>query len=161
MGTRRPNPNLVKRHRSFSVEDLAALLGVHKNTIRLWRAEGLSPVGECRPALYHGEAVRDFLTKRNAGRKRPCPPGKLYCFGCREPRAPALGMVDFVMAKPFTGNLRAIFDVCGTLMHRRARRSSLPAVMPGVAIQYTEAPPRLRESPAPSLNCDSKELETT
>ena len=36
MAARRVNPHAVKLHRSYSVPELAACLGVHKNTVRHW-----------------------------------------------------------------------------------------------------------------------------
>jgi hypothetical protein len=154
MAARRVNPGMVKMHRSYSAGELAARLGVHKNTVRFWQREGLAPIDEGRPVLFHGAAVRDFLKRRNAGRKRPCPPGTLYCFRCREPRQPALGMVDFVETQPGTGNLRALCGTCETIMHRRARREKLRTVLPGIAVQIVQDPRHLSGSRAPSLNCD-------
>jgi len=156
MASRRVNPYLVKLHRSYTATELAALLNVHKNTVRQWQREGLKPIDSSRPALFHGKAIRTFLAARNAIRKRPCPPGTFYCFRCREPRPPALGMVDYVELKPGTGNLRALCETCTTIMHRRTRRSALTAAMPGIAVQIREAPLRLSGSPVPSLNCDSE-----
>lgn len=154
MSARRVNPGLVKVNRSYMAGELAALLGVHKNTVSNWGTYGLSPIDGARPALFHGEAVRAFLKRRNAARKRPCPPGTIYCFRCREPRAPALAMVDFVENRPGTGNLTAICGTCETIMNRRARRDALAAIMPNIAIQIRQAPERLCGSPAPSVNCD-------
>lgn len=156
MPTRRVNPYRVKIHRSYNVSELAARLGVHKNTIRQWQREGLRPIDTHRPALFQGTAVRTFLIDRIASRKRPCGPGTLYCFRCCEPRPPALGMVDYVESRPGTGNLRALCGTCETIMHRRVRRSALAAAMPGMVVQITEAPPRLAGRLAPSSNCDSE-----
>ena len=36
MGKRHPNPRLIKIHRSYTVEEIAAVLGVHRNTVRQW-----------------------------------------------------------------------------------------------------------------------------
>ena len=108
MPARRVNPNLVKLHRSYSVDELARCCDVHKNTVRHWQAKGLEPIDKARPILFQGRAVRAFLSERNARRKRPCPAGTFYCFRCRTPRPPALGMVDFVPIRPGSGNLRAL-----------------------------------------------------
>jgi hypothetical protein len=151
----RVNLFAVKLHRSYTAGELAERLGVHKNTVRHWRAAGLEPVGKGRPLLFHGEVVRAFLSQRNAARKRPCPPGTFYCFRCRAPRGPALNMVDYGETKPGTGNLKALCETCGAIMHRCARRVLLPTVMPGIAVQITEAPERLCKRPSPPLNCDS------
>ncbi len=154
MASKRANPQLVKMHRSYSVPELAYCLGVHKNTVRHWQRGGLQPLDDQRPALFHGEAIRAFLTRQNASRKRPCPAGTLYCFKCREPRPPALGMVDFVAINAVSGNVRAICAMCDTMMHRRARKATLASILPGCDVQIVEAPSRLKGSPLPSLDCE-------
>lgn len=153
---RRLNPNLVKIHRAYTVCELAKRLGVHKNTVRHWESHGLHPIDRTRPYLFDGLAVRSFLVRRNASRRRPCAPGTLYCLRCRQPREPALGMVEFVEQRSGVGNLRALCGTCETVMHRRARRSSIATVMPGLAVQIAEASPRLGGSSAGSPNCDDK-----
>lgn len=159
--SRRANPQRIKLHRSYSGPELATRLGVHKNTVRLWQTAGLEPIDASRPALFQGKSVRAFLAKRNASRKRPCPPGTIYCFRCREPRAPASGKLDYMAATPVSGNLRAVCNACGGMMHQRIRRADLGAKMPGQAIQFREAPQRISGSPSPSLNCDSERQVTT
>ncbi len=154
MPARRVNPNLVKMHRTYSVPELAVCLDVHKNTVRHWQRAGLEPIDKARPVLFHGQTVRGFLTARNKGRKHHCAPGQMYCLRCRVPREPALGMVDYVELKATSGNLRAICNVCDAVMHRSARRDDLARIMPGLAVQFVEAPSRLSGRISPSLNCD-------
>jgi excisionase family DNA binding protein len=153
---RRVNRHLVKRNRTYSVGELALALGVHKNTIRNWMRSGLAPIDTGRPVLFHGEAVRDFLERRNLGVRRPCQPGTLYCFKCRRPREPALGMVDLGETKRGTSNLQAICGACQTIMYRRVRVSALSIVMPGLVVQGAEDPEPLSERTSPSLSCDFK-----
>ena len=150
----RANPRAVKLHRSYSVPELAACLRVHKNTIRQWQGTGLEPIDRRRPVLFQGGTIRAFLAKRNASRKRPCQPGTFYCFRCRVPRAPALGMVEYVSFTPVTGNLQALCGACEAMMYRRARKADLARIMPGLDVQSTQASPRLRGRPPPSLNSD-------
>lgn len=87
MAPHRASPRRVKLHRIYSAAELADCLGVHKNTVRHWQVNGLEPVSTGRPTLFDGATVRAFLAKRNASRKRPCPPGTIYCFKCRHPPA--------------------------------------------------------------------------
>jgi hypothetical protein len=138
MVARRANPKRVKLHRSYSISELALCCGIHKNTVRHWQAKGLEPVDSSRPTLFHGGTVRAFLAKAKASRKRPCPPGTLYCLRCRVPRQPALGMVDFVPISASSGNLRAICAHCETVMHRRTRSDDLGKVMPDRTVQITK-----------------------
>lgn len=158
MAARRVNPRAAKLHRSYSVSELAACFGVHKNTVRHWQRHGLKPMDSDWPALFQGAIVRAFLLARNASRKRPCPPGSFYCFKCREPRLPASGMVEFTPRNHTTGNLIALCENCGTVMNRSARLASLPTIMPDVDVQKREAGPRLLERTAPSLNCDRRKV---
>jgi hypothetical protein len=146
----------VKLNLSYSVDELARCLDVHKNTVRHWQAKGLEPIDKSRPVLFHGPTVRTFLTSRNSGRKQPCPPGTLYCFRCRLPRAPARNIVDFVAMRPGNGNLRAPCQCCETIMHRRARAADIATIMPGYTVQFAQGQPSLSRQTAPSLNCDFK-----
>lgn len=156
MSARRANPYRVKINRSYSIQELAACCGVHKNTVRNWRANGLAPIDQRRPVLFQGAAIRTFLIARNASRKRPCQAGTLYCFRCREPRPPALGMVDYVPVTPTSGNLRAICEQCDAMMHRRARKADLLMILPRCTIQFPQGQERISGLASPSLNCDKK-----
>lgn len=128
----RPNPRLAKIHYSYSVDEIAGLFGNHRNTVRAWIKAGLPALDDARPVLVQGSELRGFLERRRTQAKRPCSPGTLYCLRCREPRRPALEMVDFIIITATSGNLHALCETCGTMMHRRARRDSLPAIMPGL-----------------------------
>ena len=133
MTRRRFNPRAVSQYRSYSVTELAACFGVHKNTVRHWQRAGLKPNDDGRPYLFQGGVVRAFLMERNASRKRPCLAGTLYCFRCRDARPPALGMVEFVGKTAKLGTLRAICAECETLMNRKASLAALASVMPGIS----------------------------
>lgn len=158
MSARRASPYRVKINRSYSVQELATCCGVHKNTVRHWQANGLDPIDNRRPALFQGEAVRAFLKNRNTSRKRPCSPGTLYCFRCREPRPPALAMVDYIPTSSEVGNLRAICQCCDAIMYRRARKTDLLKIMPDCDIQFAHGQQRLSGRTAPSLKSDKENL---
>lgn len=156
MPARRVNPNRVKTHFSYTTSELAACLDVHKNTVRHWQRDGLKPIDDSRPVLFQGATVRQFLKERRASRKRPCAPGTLFCLSCRQPRRPALGMIDYHPMRPESGNLRALCEVCETVMHRRIRFADLEREMPGCEVQITQGPSSLNGQAYPSLNCDSE-----
>lgn len=156
MSVRRINPQKAKLHRAYSVEEAARALGVHKNSVRGWIKNGLPVVDGGRPVLILGHELKDYLERKRKARKRPCPPGTIYCFKCREPRRPALSMVEYVSGNGATGNLTALCETCDTMLFRRARHSDLATIMPGIDVQIREAGARLLERPSPSLNCDSR-----
>jgi hypothetical protein len=148
------NPRLIKLHRSYSIDEAARALGAHSNSVRGWIKRGLPVVDRSRPVLILGHELRAFLEGRRKAAKRPCPPGTLYCFKCRAPRAPALGMVDCQPINRACGNLKALCNTCGTIMHRQTRIDAIAAIMPGIAVQLREAGASIAERTEPSLNCD-------
>ena len=161
MSRRRANPSRVKVHTNYTARELADRLGVHKNTIRHWQRNGLNAIDGRRPLLFKGAVVRAFLVEQNSRRKRPCPVGTLYCFKCREPRAPVPTSLQYVEMRPGSGNLGAICTDCGTIMHRRVKQSAIHSVLPGLLVQIREASPRLSGSADPSLDCDQERRAAT
>ena len=154
MTGRRVNPRLIKLHRSYSPDEAARVLGVHKHTVRNWIKAGLPTLDKSRPVLILGSELRAWLEKRQKAAKRPCKPGTMYCFKCREPKAPALGMVEYRPMNDKSGMLIALCVDCETVMHRRARKDATPASMPNLTVQIREAQPSIIERVCPSLNCD-------
>lgn len=152
---KRINPRLAKLHRSYSVVELADVLGVHKHTVRGWLRDGLPPIDGAKPLLFLGSEFQAWWGKRRRAAKRPCQPGQLYCFKCRQPKAPALGMVEYAATNAATGNLKAMCETCGTMMHRRTRLVDIANRMPGMDVQRTPAPSRIVASARPSPNCDN------
>ena len=125
MRSRRPNPQLAKIHRSYRVDEVARLLGVHPNTVRQWLKVGLEAVDGGRPTLIQGVVLRAFLRDRQQRRKRPCSPGEIYCMRCRVPRRPAGDLVDHVPQSEYIGSLVGICPTCESLMYRKVSASRL------------------------------------
>jgi hypothetical protein len=157
MGYRHPNPRRAKIHRSYSVEDLARLFKVHKNTVRNWFKQGLQPIDDQRPILTCGQEIRRFLGERRVRVKQTCGPGRIYCLPCRAPKVPAGKMADCIVAGVTTGTLQGICPDCNRMIYRRVNPLKLDAVRGHLDVTVTQARTRIRESPAPSVNCDSGE----
>lgn len=154
MSARRINPRLIKLHRPYAVDEAARALGVHPNTVRHWIGEGLPALASQRPTLILGGELRAFLEARRKRAARPCVAGTIFCFKCRAPRRPALGMVDFIAHSAAGGNLKALCETCGTVMHQRVARAAIALKMPGIDVQIRGAEPRLTGSAPSPLNCD-------
>lgn len=154
----RLNPRLAKVNRTYTVEEVARLYGLHRVTVRRWlKTRELRAIDNRRPVLIHGTALRTFLSRRRGAGRRPTPPGHIYCFSCRQHRRPALGMADFhPPVGRGAGNLRALCEACETVMNRRARWDAIPEIMPGVEVRVVERAERIAERSTAPLNVTSK-----
>ena len=128
MSKRHPNPRLAKIHRNYTVEEVAVVFGVHRNTVREWVKRGLPTNDSRRPMLILGADLRAFLSARRMKNKRPCQPGEMYCMRCRAPRAPAGNMADYEAGTETLGNLVAICSTCDAMMYRRVSLAKLENV---------------------------------
>ena len=86
MGKRHPNHRRVKTHRSYTVEEVAGLFDIHKNTVRNWLKNGLATIDHNRPTLILGNDLAEYLKIRRTKNKQACKPEELYCSRCRRPR---------------------------------------------------------------------------
>ena len=151
-GRRRPNRRALKFHRSYTVGEAARALGISKGTVRRWINKGSLPaINDRRPILILGGDLIEFLDARSRPRSR-CGPGELYCVKCRVPRAAAGAMADYIPLTSTSGNLRAICEACGTLMHRAVSHRQLPAFEAILDVSIREAPRRIGDTAGPSLN---------
>lgn len=127
MGTRHPNPGLVKLNYSYRVDEIARRCDVCRATVRSWFKQGLPTIDGSRPAMVRGADLREFLIRRRLDAKTTCPPGHLYCLKCRAPRMPAEKMADYITQRNGAGNLAGLCPDCGRWMHRRVGLTQLDA----------------------------------
>lgn len=154
MPATQPNPRLAKIHRSYTVEEIAKLYGVHRNTVRAWIARGLPTIDNRRPVLVLGSHLADFLRARRAVNKRQCGPGEIYCLRCREPRAPVGCAVRYHPLTPTQGNLVGECACCGAGLNRRVSLAKLPLIQSVLSVTLPQAREHIDESQLPSLNSD-------
>ncbi len=154
MANRRLNHRLVKIRRSYVVNEAAELLGVHRNTVREWIKKGLPVIDDNRPTLILGSDLREFLEGRRRQRRQPCGPGEIYCVRCRQPRRPALGMVDYVPTTATAGNLRGLCPDCETLIHRATSLAKLDQTTGDLDVSFREAKDNLAGCQRPPVNSD-------
>lgn len=144
------NPRRAKLHRSYTVAEVAALFSVTRAAVRAWIKGGLPTIKTTGPLLILGAELQDFLKRRQAIRKRVCPPGSIYCLKCREPRAPVPGSLVLVRLKAASGNIRGRCGACGSGLNRRVTLTKLDDAGFGQVRETLEAP-HLADSPMPSL----------
>lgn len=136
---RHPNPRLAKIHRTYSVSEIANDFGVHKNTVRSWFRNGLPTIDKRRPVLVHGRELRAFLEAKRTKNRQTCANGEIYCVGCRAPRVPADGMVDYEPTSSKVGNLVGLCPQCSNVMYRKVNAAKLHLVAENLDIKFREA----------------------
>ena len=156
MRKRHPNPRLAKIHRNYTTEEVAALFGVHKNTVREWVKRGLPVSDDKRPMLILGRALFEFLQTRRAKNKRPCQSDEIYCLRCRIPQHPAGDMAEYQPVTTTTGNLIGICPTCETMMYRRVSLAKLDMFRAQLDITMPQALPHIDESTQTCVNSDLK-----
>lgn len=135
---KRINPHLAKIHRSYTVEEAASILSIHKNTVRIWVKNGLQTCDDKRPMLILGRHLRDYLQRRKVKNKRPCPPGKLYCVRCKEPQSPLGNQVEYQPVTRTKGNLMGICPNCDATIFRLASVANLKQLRPYLDISMPQ-----------------------
>jgi hypothetical protein len=160
MANRRLNHRLAKIHRSYTVEEVATLFGVHRNTVREWIRRGLPTCDSKRPQLILGWQLADWVRTRRQGMKRSCQPGELYCVRCRTPQRPAGDVVEYRPLTVTLGTLVGICPSCESLMYRRVNAAKVAQACGSLSLSLPHASPHLDERPNPFVNSDLNHEQT-
>jgi hypothetical protein len=82
---RRYNTRLIRKRRTYTTKEIAALFCMQIRSVLRWIANGdLSPIeGSSNPYLIYGEVLYDFLTKKNQKHKCSLQGDEFYCLKCR------------------------------------------------------------------------------
>ena len=119
---RRANWRKVKTHLTYTYDEAARTLGVHKRSVMGWAQNGLPVFTDQRPHLIRGDDLRSFLRRKTESRKTPLKLTEFYCLKCRAARAPAGEMADCQAGETGPAMLQALCPVCmGTMFKRVAR----------------------------------------
>lgn len=151
---KRLNPNLAKIHRNYTIEEIATLLSVHKNTVRSWVKGGLPTNDDKKPMLILGSELRLFLQSKRGINKRKCKPFELYCLRCRTPQVPAGNMVDYEPSNELLGCLIGICPVCNSIINKFSSIAKLELIKDKLEITLPRSLKHINESINPLLNSD-------
>ena len=156
MANRRHSARRVKRLRTYTVQEAARATGATPATVRQWLKTGLESVAGCYPTIIRGIDLIAFLKSRNAGRKRPCGPGRLFCLRCKEPKRPAFDEVEFWPEGDRLGTLKGVCPDCAGWMCRRTSRGRMKAATGDLAISFRCGESRLIGTPVRNSNPQSE-----
>jgi Zn-finger protein len=155
MGKHRLNHRLVKIHRNYSVEEIAKLFGVHKNTVGRWiNKDGLETIDGKRPMLIHGQNLVTFIKNRKAKTKQPCKIGELYCFRCKVPKFPAGNVADCLAVTKKVGKLKALCPDCESIMNKNISLARIGEFCKKIDITFSKELQQLVDSAKPTENSD-------
>jgi hypothetical protein len=140
---RRFNHRRVKIHRTYTIAELAARIGAHRQTVVRWIAVGLPTTDEKRPFLIRGDDFHAFMRARQPIKQR-CQPGEFYCLGCRAPKRPAGDVADYIPRTATRGSLSGICPTCDRMIYRAVNHARIEEVRGELAIAYPmgEATPK-------------------
>lgn len=119
------NPNLVKINRNYTFEELAAVFGIHKNTVSAWVKNGLPCLKEKRPFLILGADARLYLKTQREGKKRKGKFDEMFCFKCKLSTKLAENLVEYLPISPSKGRLTGFCARCEGVVNKYASYSSL------------------------------------
>jgi hypothetical protein len=147
------NVRHIRRDYSYTIQEIAALFDLHKNTLSQWLKAGLKPIDRSRPVLIHGSDLVNFLLARQSARRARCQPDEFFCFRCRAPRHPLGRKVDVQPRNAKLLNLVAVCAKCSTTM-RKAGSAQKQTFYCQLFSAATPAPPHISETPNTSDNRD-------
>ena len=122
------DPRKVKRHRSYTVKELAELYEVGPNTVRQWIKKHSLPVIEgTYPVLIHWEAFRIWMTAWQAARKWTCADNEMSCLKCQSGRKVMAGTFRVTQTNEASFMLHGECETCRTPMNRSSSKAKLEA----------------------------------
>lgn len=153
----------IRTNRTYTIEDMAIVCGVHVGTVRRWITnDGLSiaVIDETRPILISGKLAREWMRRRERDRKQPCGPGEIYCVTCKAPRAIRPGSTRITSPKPPKITLEGDCTGCDRTIRRFDTEANREALSREFALIHTIAQgrcPAPKSVPAPPLKCSLHE----
>ena len=151
MASRFKKRRSIKTHRSYDVEEAAIAAVVSVVTVRRWLKLGLPALYDQKPTLILGVELIAFLDQKKANKPK-CRLHECYCFKCRAPRSPAGRMADITPFNQASGNLSAICEVCGTMMHKRMAMRDLATLQRVLDVSIVRAAEHISECTNPPSN---------
>ncbi len=150
------NPNLVKINRSYTFEELAVVLGVHKNTVSTWVKNGLPCLKEKRPFLILGAEARAYLQQQRTVKKQQCQSNELFCMRCKAPTRPAENFVEYLPLSATKGRLTGFCEHCESVVNKFVRYDSLERYSVLFDLSVPKALEHINDCDNPLLNSDLK-----
>lgn len=123
MGKRLHRHDNLKYWWCYDLEEVAAILKVHVQTVRTWiKYEGLKTIDDRQPLLIYGLHLIDFIKKQNHKGKCKTPFDQLYCMSCKDAR-PAFQNIIAFEQKSNGLCVKAVCRICKSKMNKTYKLS--------------------------------------
>lgn len=103
----------VSKHRSYTLEEAALIIGACKQTVSQWGASGALKIMTGRkPYMVHGADLIAYLESRRPKKRAPLANGEFDCMSCKTRGKPYGMMADCNALTPKTSRLAALCGHC-------------------------------------------------
>ncbi len=157
---RKINAARIRQNRSYDRREISRALAIHKNTISHWVREGLKPLDNQRPELFHGSELVQFIKLRQQKHRSICAENEMYCLKCRAPRKAQIGSVSIENPNAKSANLIGKCCQCNSIMNRRISLAKIAIFEKAFEIKKRQFS-HLIEPQFNSLNCDENKPNLT
>jgi hypothetical protein len=121
-----PSAKKIKAARSYTIPEVAEVLGCSTRTVRNWAGMGLRVLTDNRPYLIVGDDLKNFLADQSASKKVKLASNELFCLSCKAPRQPLGMMADEIRQTGTISRLVGLCEVCGGTCNRLIGTRALP-----------------------------------
>ncbi len=124
---RRFNTKLIRKRRTYTTKEIAALFSMNTRSVQQWiYKSGLLPIeGSSNPYLISGETLYDFMTQKKQKRKCSLLADEFYCLKCKCGRNGIASEATITKTETRIGNKgkfkeirESKCDVCGIKLFR-------------------------------------------
>lgn len=117
------DPRRVRKGFVYTAKDIAAVYGVDESSVHRWaREEGLIPIDDKTPAMFHHETTRQFLEYKNQSRKMETGnAGDLPCFKCHLKRRAYQDKITVKSINDKVWAVQGLCSCCGSEMNQRTQ----------------------------------------
>jgi len=148
------NPNLVKIHRNYTMEEVASLFAIHKNTVRQWVKADLPCMDDQKPYLILGADLKQFLQDRRAKKKQRCNVDEIYCLRCKSPQIPAENFVEYLPSSDTKGRITGFCPSCDGIINKYVSYAKLDTYIAIFEVSISKALEHINDTDKPLLNSD-------
>lgn len=123
---RRFNLHRIKSTQTYSLEEIAICLGVHKNTPIRWLKMELKRIDDERPYLVYGQVLIDFLRNKQEKQRQKCRPHEIFCVKCKTSQIPENSTVTIEIYNSKKLMIKGRCSCCGSNINKVGSVEKLP-----------------------------------